>query len=827
MKKILNRFVLLLMCIFNCHSVSAETYTLDIYNNTGYGCVIYGDRMNCGGGGRYEEALEAGASVTLSFRPNTSCRLKSVKVNDSYVDAESSYTFTMTTNTKVYVEFEEIRYTMTLNVTGNGSVQYDGNSLRNEERSFSVLEGSDTYIFLHPDDGYRVKSAKVNDIPIDFYISLRFTLSSNTKVEIEFEPISSDPSPAPTQYTLSIKASSNGYASYDGENIRGTTKSYTVNEGTNVSVSFNPDSGYRIKSVKVNNSIVSISSSYSTILNGNISIEVEFEAKPVDPTPDPTPSVTTYTLSVSASGSGYASYSGTSIRNTTSTFTLDEGTSAIISFSPDDGYRIASVRVNGSSVSTSSSVTMTMNSNTTVAVVFEEIPVVTYTLSVRAKGNGEALYSGSSVRNGSRNFTVNEGSSPRITFSPDLGNRTKAVKLNGSEVSFSDNRYTISNVSGDNALEVEFEELEDKFISDGLNYEVSSFEKMSVKVGVGDFGLSIEIPKNVVNQDVEYIIEGISDEAMNANKDLAAIIWNPSTMINFHNSNPNLLLYVTDLGYAPTSINNVVVDNIAKSIVLTDAENGNNFYCPRTFTTEKISYAHRYRMRTGVGESRGWETIALPFDVQEIEHVEEGEIIPFAKSTNDSDKKAFWLYQLSGGGFVEAGQIEAYTPYIISMPNNSVYLSDYILRGTVIFSATNVEVKKSDDMKSMKFNDRTFVPNFINREAEDGIFVLNVNNDYNVYQGNETEGSKFIKGLRRVHPFEAYMISASNTRSIGVFDGQTTAIREILIPDDSQLSVKVYNLRGQLVKTGASIEEIKQGLPAGVYIVNNKKIIIK
>ena len=534
-----------------------------------------------------------------------------------------------------------------------------------------------------------------------------------------------------------------------------------------------------------------------------------------------------YTLSISASGNGSAFYGGSSIRSTTRSFTLDEGTSATISFSPDDGNRIASVTVNGSSMGTSSSVTVTMNSNITVAVVFEEIPVVTYDMIVTAKGNGEASYSGSYVRDGSRTFKVNEGLNPRITFSPDLGNRTKSVKLNGSEVSFSDNRYTISNIRGDNTLEVEFEELESKFTSDGVNYEVSSFENMAVKVGKGDYGLSIDVPEKVANQEVDYKIDGFTDEAMNANKDLASIVWNPENTISFKNSNPNLLLYVKDAKYAPTGINNVVVGETAESIVLTEAQSGNNFYCPKAFTAKQITYSHRYRMRTGGGEAKGWETIALPFDVQKVEHMEEGEIVPFAKWTSSSTSKPFWLYQLGTTGFVEADGIKANTPYIISMPNNEVYRDEYILRGTITFSSTNAEVKKSDDVVKAKYGDRTFIPNYINLENNAGYYALNVNNDFEAYQGAEKEGSMFIQNLRQIHPFEAYMTSTAGTRSIGIFDGMTTAIRGIEEIDNVQQTLKVYNLNGQCIKTGQSMESLKHELPSGIYIIKGQKIIIK
>jgi hypothetical protein len=88
-------------------------------------------------------------------------------------------------------------------------------------------------------------------------------------------------------------------------------------------------------------------------------------------------------------------------------------------------------------------------------------------------------------------------------------------------------------------------------------------------------------------------------------------------------------------------------------------------------------------------------------------------------------------------------------------------------------------------------------------------------------------GSKFIGGLRNVHPFEAYMTTTDGTRSIDVMDGMTTAIKDIyMIPDDTEI-IKVYDTKGVLVKTVKTNDGLRSGLAAGIYIVNGKKMIIK
>ena len=129
-------------------------------------------------------------------------------------------------------------------------------------------------------------------------------------------------------------------------------------------------------------------------------------------------------------------------------------------------------------------------------------------------------------------------------------------------------------------------------------------------------------------------------------------------------------------------------------------------------------------------------------------------------------------------------------------------------------------------MQSAHYQDRTFVPNYVNKSGEN-CYALNVNNYYVTNASTDKDGSKFIKGLRSVQPFEAYMTTTDNTRSIDVMDGMMTAIRGILMVKDESSTIKVYDTRGVLMKMATSMDDVKNGLKAGVYIVNGKKMIIK
>ena len=294
---------------------------------------------------------------------------------------------------------EPTKYTMTITTTGNGNTYYNGRTLRDEKYSFTVYDGANATIYITPDDGYRIKTLKVNGTTVNVSNNQYYTvsISRNTIVEVEFEAI------PPTTYTLTISATGNGSATYNGTAVRRRITSFTVNEGTNATITFSPDNGCRVKTVKVNNTAVAVSNNQYTVSNisRNTTVEVEFEEIPP----------TTYTLSITATGNGSASYNGTTVRGRTASFTVNEGTNATITFTPDNGYRVKSVMVNNLTVSVSNNqyTVSNISRNTTVAVEFEAIPPTTYTLTISATGNGSATYNGTTVRRRITTFTMNEG----------------------------------------------------------------------------------------------------------------------------------------------------------------------------------------------------------------------------------------------------------------------------------------------------------------------------------------------------------------------------------------------------------------------------------
>ena len=451
------------------------------------------------------------------------------------------------------------------------------------------------------------------------------------------------------------------------------------------------------------------------------------------------------------------------------------------------------------------------------------------TLFITSMGSGYADYNGSQIRGKTTSFTMSEGTTAIITFTPDNGYRIKNVMVNGAVVASNVSNYQYAaSMLGDITLEVVFMEELASFTKGNVNYTVTSYDSQTVRVAKGSYGATLEVPEQVDNQDLVWRVTGIDTGALAGITELAAIVWNPEEPFTAEVKNPNLLLYVKSADYAPSTVKNVVVNGIAKSITLTDATNGNDFHCPQEFTAQRISYTHNYMMTTDIGESRGWETIALPFDVQQVTHQSGGELVPFGKWQSGNEGKPFWLMELGSSGWTEATAIKANTPYIISMPNNENYKPEFRVNGNVTFKAENVTVRRSDEVESGKGNGKTFVPNFTNQESA-GYYALNVSNDYVTYSGGAAEGSRFVAGLRPVRPFEAYMTSEAGVREIAIADDLATGIAQAIVLIGGRGDTKVYDLKGRVVADGAgcSQEELRRMLPYGVYIFNGRKLIVK
>ena len=342
---------------------------------------------------------------------------------------------------------------------------------------------------------------------------------------------------------------------------------------------------------------------------------------------------------------------------------------------------------------------------------------------------------------------------------------------------------------------------------------------------------------NLTEMTIPATITSVGENAFN-DAGLLSLIWESNTMLTaklverLKEARPNILIFVKDEDVMPSKgIDNVVINGVAESLVLTE---NSPFHSIQTFTAQSATFSHRFTMETGKGASAGWETIALPFDVQVYRHESKGEVVPFAKYTEGSKAKPFWLYRLTSGGFVEAQAIEANKPYLISMPNNASYYDEDCLNGKVQFTASSVTIKRTDEaeMTNVSYEGKTLRPTFAAVDRGSTVYAINATGDFSTATGGGTAGSLFVRDLRAVRPFEAYFDSGSaNARefiTINFADETATGIDSTFDVPRSMVNgqrsmVNVYNMAGQLVYSGSTegLNAMKQQLPAGLYVVSS------
>lgn len=278
---------------------------------------------------------------------------------------------------------------------------------------------------------------------------------------------------------------------------------------------------------------------------------------------------------------------------------------------------------------------------------------------------------------------------------------------------------------------------------------------------------TITIPESVVS---------VGDGTFAGSYKLHSIFWNTSATFpkvysysdsweNIKGGNPNCLLYLTNdrTQIADKTWKNIILNGQADEIILS-SERG-DFYCPKEFKTQKISYTQEFGLPTYPNEAAGWKSISLPFTVTQIKHEDGRVLAPFNNDIKDA--KPFWLRRLNANGFENVTQIEADAPYIISMPNNEKYAEEYIVTGKVTFSAGNAST-----LVTIPVTDKQ-----IKEEGPSFLFCTNyqyIPQSVSAYVLNEA-GSRFVRSEREALPFEAYVINKSLSNAPAMYSIENAA----------------------------------------------------
>lgn len=359
-----------------------------------------------------------------------------------------------------------IQHNIVSSKTGNGTITPSGTVV--------VKEGSSKTFTFTPHTGYKVDSVKVDGAKVAPTESYTFSnVRSSHTIQVWFGQFSGQ------IFTINASAGSNGTISPSG--------SVSVNEGSSQSFSISAHSGYVINDVIVDGNSVGAVSNYTfNTVSTNHSISASFalsgctdpdwdfgteycsgavvshnghrwealwctvsepgqaeqgqDGNPVYPWKDLgecTSTTPVYAITASAGSNGSISPSGSIM--------ADEGSSKTFTITPNSGYQIAQITVDGSNIGALTSYTFTnIKANHSINAAFELIPVPTYTIVADVAGSGSISPAGETV--------VNQNGSATFTMTADAYARLDSVIIDGSTNIGVASSYSFSNVSANHSI---------------------------------------------------------------------------------------------------------------------------------------------------------------------------------------------------------------------------------------------------------------------------------------------------------------------------------------------------------------------------------------
>jgi methyl coenzyme M reductase beta subunit len=365
---------------------------------------------SAGAGGTISPAtaqlVDPGSSVIFTAAPSPGYTVNAWSLDGTPVQiGGTSYTLSdVTASHTVSVTFSILTYTVTPSAGANGTIS--------PSTAQTVNYGSSVTFTATPSTGYAVAWWLVDGVAKQSG-GTTFTLSdvtANHTVSVTFNILT---------YTLTPSAGANGTIS--------PSAAKTVIYGSSVLFTATPNAGYAVNTWSVDGNAVRTGGTSFTVsdVTANHSVSVSF--------------IAAYTVAPSAGANGTISPS--------SAQTVNSGSSATFTATPNTGYTVAWWWLDGKNVQAGgSSYTLpNVTANHTVSVSFN---ILTYKLTPSAGASG--TISPSTVK------TVTYGSSLAFTATPSAGYTVNTWSVDGNAVRTGGTSYTVANATANHTVSVSF-----------------------------------------------------------------------------------------------------------------------------------------------------------------------------------------------------------------------------------------------------------------------------------------------------------------------------------------------------------------------------------
>ena len=369
------------------HTISA-TFAINSYNIT----------ASSGANGAITPAgvtaVNFGGSQMYTITPTPGYHIASVLVDGVSQGTISSYTFTnVQASHTISATFAINTYNITASSGANGTVTPSGVTAVN-------FGGSQAYAII-PTTGYHIADVLVDGVSQGTISSYTFTnVQASHTISATF---------AINTYNITASSGANGAIIPAGVT--------TVNYGATPTYAIIPNSGYHVADVLVNGTSVGAVTSYL------------FPAVTTDKTISATFAINTYTITATNDTFGSVTPAGVT--------TVNYGATPTYTITPNSGYHVADVLVNGTSVGAVASYLFpAVTTNKTISATFA---LNTYTITASiVGGNGNVSPA---------DQAVNYGATPSVTFAPDTGYHLNTVTVNDNTVTPTGNSYTFPPVT--------------------------------------------------------------------------------------------------------------------------------------------------------------------------------------------------------------------------------------------------------------------------------------------------------------------------------------------------------------------------------------------
>ncbi len=351
-----------------------------------------------------DDIISKGGSQSYTITANTGYNIDDVKVDNVSQGAISNYTFNnISADHTINATFKVVpTYTITASAQTGATISPTGTVV--------ITEGDSKTFTISTSMGYAIENVNVDGADLGVVTEYTFTnVSANHTISVTTRVV-------PT-YNIIASAGTGGAISPSG--------TITVSESMSKTFTITAANGYDIKTVLVDGANSGAIDSYTfSNVDTNHTIAASFQLK-------------TYTLTASAGANGSISPAGATV--------INHGESQTYTFTPNSGYIVDSVKVDGSYVGSSTSYTVAnVDSDHSISVTFK-MPV--YEIVATAGSNGSISPSGTT--------TLSKGNNQAYTITADNGYRIDSVFVDDAYVG-NDASFTFTNVVESHTIHATF-----------------------------------------------------------------------------------------------------------------------------------------------------------------------------------------------------------------------------------------------------------------------------------------------------------------------------------------------------------------------------------